>query len=200
MINDKSLAPLQVSNQLIEKSKSGPKALPQQHPPSSKLEKDYRSLSTSAPEDESKGILGNRRIKPQISGVATDKIIRNLRFYNFSKINARGFSGSIWLLWNSSFGQVQVLDKFGQGIMILIDNGDLPGNARRINLFRAALDYRNLIDMDAVGSMGNRETRPFRFEMAWLAHDSFVDILKTNWSDGMNIHEALSRCQEVLQH
>ncbi|XVF13155.1 hypothetical protein REPUB_Repub08aG0183800 [Reevesia pubescens] len=61
--------------------------------------------------------------EPRISGLAADKVIRKLRFNGHTKIDAIGFSGGIWILWKSTIGQVQVFDKFEQGITLFIDNG-----------------------------------------------------------------------------
>ncbi|XVF08056.1 hypothetical protein REPUB_Repub06bG0192700 [Reevesia pubescens] len=248
--------------------------------------------------------------EPRISGLAADKMIRKLQFDNYSKIDAQGFSGGIWILWRSSIGTVQVLDKFGQGLSILINNGQgfklvltaiyasptplmreclwsylsdldgmdnvpwlligdfnqvisnsekqggIPECERRMDLFRGVLEAQNLIDIEAVGcrytwsnnhplsglikkrldrvlcnhlwrlsfpeacvknlartksdhcpillslfttSSVNRSARPFRFEMAWLSHASFAELLKDNWTAEIDLHVTLSRWRTILQ-
>ncbi|XVE96968.1 hypothetical protein REPUB_Repub02eG0269900 [Reevesia pubescens] len=61
-------------------------------------------------------------VEPRISGVKADKMISRLRFDFSTKVDARGFSGGIWVLWNSVVGQVQVMKKSDQYITLFIDN------------------------------------------------------------------------------
>ncbi|XVF09174.1 hypothetical protein REPUB_Repub07fG0068900 [Reevesia pubescens] len=44
--------------------------------------------------------------EPRISGLVVDKVICKLNFDYFTKIDAVGFSGGIWILWKSTIGQV----------------------------------------------------------------------------------------------
>ncbi|KAI9112101.1 hypothetical protein K1719_016997 [Acacia pycnantha] len=36
------------------------------------------------------------------------------------------------------------------------------------------------------------QERPFRFQAAWLLHDSFPDIMRNNWSETLEAHQNLS--------
>ncbi|XVE98132.1 hypothetical protein REPUB_Repub03eG0079000 [Reevesia pubescens] len=40
--------------------------------------------------------------KPKVSGQTTDKVIKRLAFDSSTKVDARGFSSGIWVLWRSS--------------------------------------------------------------------------------------------------
>ncbi|XVF06483.1 hypothetical protein REPUB_Repub06bG0052200 [Reevesia pubescens] len=128
--------------------------------------------------------------EPRISGLATDKMIRKLHFDNYSKIDAQGFSSGIWILWRSSIETVQVLDKFGQGLSILINNGHgikwvlTAIYASPTSLIRERL-WSYLTELDGMDNVPwllivNRSARPFCFEMAWLSHESFGKLLKDN--------------------
>ncbi|OMP03577.1 Endonuclease/exonuclease/phosphatase [Corchorus olitorius] len=65
-------------------------------------------------------------VEPKVSDAKTDRIIRSLRFDGFTKVDAVGFSGGIWVLWKSFIGLVNVVEKGGQFISIFItDNKGL---------------------------------------------------------------------------
>lgn len=59
-------------------------------------------------------------VEPRISGAKADARIQQLRFDHSTKVDARGFSGGIWVLWNNSLGRVEVVGKFSQAITLLI--------------------------------------------------------------------------------
>jgi len=54
-------------------------------------------------------------------------MIKSLGFQYFTKSDARGFSGGIWVLWNDSIGKVTVLSIRPQIITLLIEkNNEQP--------------------------------------------------------------------------
>jgi len=66
-------------------------------------------------------------VEPRISGEKADKMIKSLGFQHFTKSDARGFFGGIWVLWNESIGTVTVLSTTPQIITLLIDKkNELP--------------------------------------------------------------------------
>ncbi|XVF27194.1 hypothetical protein REPUB_Repub14bG0086100 [Reevesia pubescens] len=44
----------------------------------------------------------------------------------------------------------------------------------------------------------NSAMKPFRFEMAWLAHDTFKELLQMNWLSEDPLHDSLLSFQEVV--
>ncbi|KFK31800.1 hypothetical protein AALP_AA6G160500 [Arabis alpina] len=47
--------------------------------------------------------------------------------------------------------------------------------------------------------VGNPRRRPFRFEAAWLKHESFQDMLKSSWNGGTSTPKALEELREKLK-
>lgn len=45
-------------------------------------------------------------LEPRISGEQANKVCRKLGFSDYFRVEAEGFSGGIWLLWNSN--QIEV--------------------------------------------------------------------------------------------
>ncbi|KAK4277819.1 hypothetical protein QN277_015755 [Acacia crassicarpa] len=41
-------------------------------------------------------------LEPRISGVRADKVCRKLGFSHWMRVEATGFFGGIWVLWNSN--------------------------------------------------------------------------------------------------
>ncbi|KAJ4827481.1 hypothetical protein Tsubulata_006828 [Turnera subulata] len=48
-------------------------------------------------------------VEPRISGVKADHVIHRLPFSNSHRVEARGFAGGIWLLWEESRVQISIL-------------------------------------------------------------------------------------------
>lgn len=46
---------------------------------------------------------------------------------------------------------------------------------------------------------GNPSRRPFRFEAAWLSHDSFKEMLTTSWQKDLTTPEALKALRVKLK-
>ncbi|KAJ4851481.1 hypothetical protein Tsubulata_031154 [Turnera subulata] len=59
-------------------------------------------------------------VEPRISGRSADRVIRRLRFRRSHRIEARGFSGGIWILWREDLVSVQILACHAQFIHIKI--------------------------------------------------------------------------------
>ncbi|XVE93925.1 hypothetical protein REPUB_Repub01dG0236100 [Reevesia pubescens] len=60
-------------------------------------------------------------VEPRISGETADKVIKQLGFDGFAKVDAVGFSGGIWVLWKNSIGTVQVIAKESQILTVIIN-------------------------------------------------------------------------------
>lgn len=57
----------------------------------------------------------------RVSGIRVDGIIAKLGFANSFRIEARGFSGGIWIIWNDNFF-VDILDLHPQVILMRVRN------------------------------------------------------------------------------
>lgn len=53
-------------------------------------------------------------LKPRISGTKARRVIQSLGFRHSELVEAEGFGGGIWLLWNDSQLKVEVLEKHMQ--------------------------------------------------------------------------------------
>ncbi|KAJ4831613.1 hypothetical protein Tsubulata_014831 [Turnera subulata] len=60
--------------------------------------------------------------EPRISGRKAEQVIQKLRFPNSHRIEARGFAGGIWLLWDESRVQVSVLFNHPQLMHVRIED------------------------------------------------------------------------------
>lgn len=49
-------------------------------------------------------------VETRISGDMAKKVVRKLRFSNWHRVEASGFAGGIWVLWDDSRFQVQYVD------------------------------------------------------------------------------------------
>ncbi|KAJ4825017.1 hypothetical protein Tsubulata_050912 [Turnera subulata] len=59
-------------------------------------------------------------VEPRVSGQKANRIIRQLKFSNSYRVEARGFAGGIWLLWDEEVVQIQVLHCHTQFIHVQI--------------------------------------------------------------------------------
>ncbi|KAF7822893.1 ribonuclease H [Senna tora] len=103
------------------------------------------------------------------SGQTTEKVIRNMGYPEKELVEARGFSGGIWVVWNHNI-KVTCIQKHDQFIQLEIENedgekwGDLneiadeteqrggsPPNVQRCQNFRDWINDCNLIDMHTAG-------------------------------------------------
>ncbi|GLT38156.1 hypothetical protein SLA2020_124220 [Shorea laevis] len=58
--------------------------------------------------------------EPRISGITADDRINKLSFDESTKVEAWGFSGGIWILWNKIVGDITILDCFSQAITLRV--------------------------------------------------------------------------------
>ncbi|XVF35202.1 hypothetical protein REPUB_Repub18cG0125100 [Reevesia pubescens] len=94
-------------------------------------------------------------VEPRVSGNTADKVIRELQFDSFTKVDAVGFSGGLWILWKNSIGSVLpwvLLGDFNQVGANAEKQGDLPENRRNMEAFLEVFASRNLIDLRAKGT------------------------------------------------
>ncbi|KAK3230979.1 hypothetical protein Dsin_002860 [Dipteronia sinensis] len=59
--------------------------------------------------------------EPRISGSKASSVIRNIGFSNSFVVDAAGFSGGIWLLWNNSQVKLQIIASSRQCITALVE-------------------------------------------------------------------------------
>lgn len=62
-------------------------------------------------------------LEPRISGARASKIVNNLGFSDNFMVEASGFSGGIWLLWNSCKTKLQVVASSTHTITALVAEG-----------------------------------------------------------------------------
>ncbi|OMP07370.1 Endonuclease/exonuclease/phosphatase [Corchorus olitorius] len=84
--------------------------LPQQQPPSKMGLVPHNSDSDMVVDDEI-NLSKDEPVEPRVSDAKADRIIRRLRFDGFTKVDVVGFFGGIWVLWKSSIGTVNVVEK-----------------------------------------------------------------------------------------
>ncbi|KAI9077623.1 hypothetical protein K1719_040398 [Acacia pycnantha] len=247
-------------------------------------------------------------LEPRVSGSQANKIIRNWGFKHSRRVEAVGFSGGIWLLWEREDLLVSVIRREEQFLHCKVSFGgenmlftavyaspnehrrhvlweDLQGISEEIydpwliagdfNEIKSPLEQKgggrvnetrcrrfnnwiqdcNLLDLETSGPFftwkgpkwaglervfkrldrclcntywqerfGTAEVRivprlgsdhhpivvrleeekkgfqerPFRFQAAWLLHDSFPDIMRNNWSETLEAHQNLSSLQNTL--
>ncbi|KAJ4833138.1 hypothetical protein Tsubulata_006247 [Turnera subulata] len=63
-------------------------------------------------------------LEPRISGKRADYVIKKLGFSNSHRVEARGFAGGIWLLWDESRVQVSILFNHPQFIHTRVSDLD----------------------------------------------------------------------------
>lgn len=61
-------------------------------------------------------------VEPRISGKRAQNIIKSLNFEKSYIVEAQGFSGGMWLLWNDSVVSMEVLSHTSQTITVLMNN------------------------------------------------------------------------------
>ncbi|XVF22870.1 hypothetical protein REPUB_Repub12eG0208500 [Reevesia pubescens] len=249
-------------------------------------------------------------VEPRISGNKAERVIRRLGFDEATRVYAVGFSGGIWILWNTSFGRVQILSKTQQFITLLVDDklgfswaitavyaspipavrdtfwqfmrdfdeldniswlliGDFNqilssdekqgGNRechRRMQQFMDVMLCRGWFDLGASGcrftwtnkqplsglikkrldravcnvrwrhsfqeaevsnlprlygdhcplllqlhgiSLSHRRLRPFRFEMAWLLHEEFPNLIRASWDNNSDLLMNLNSFTSIVK-
>lgn len=60
-------------------------------------------------------------METHILGARVGKIVRTLGFSNAVRVDLDGFSSGIWVMWNKSIINVQILEKHAQFILIEIN-------------------------------------------------------------------------------
>ncbi|XVF26919.1 hypothetical protein REPUB_Repub14bG0061700 [Reevesia pubescens] len=142
------------------------------------------------------------------NGVKAEKVIRSLRFDHATWVDARGFSCGIWVMWNNDlvtavyvsptlvtrellWQHLKNFNGFDSVSWLLI--GDFKQKLSRLgcfelqhfheavvqNLPRLYGDHCPLLLRLEGFSTLDRTHRPFHFEMAWMLHDDFVDLLNS---------------------
>ncbi|KAI5310975.1 hypothetical protein L3X38_030079 [Prunus dulcis] len=59
-------------------------------------------------------------LEPRITGDNSLKVLKSLGVPKFERVDAMGFSGGIWVLWDDMRCKLEVVDFFEQGISALI--------------------------------------------------------------------------------
>ncbi|KAL5831677.1 hypothetical protein ACOSQ4_017031 [Xanthoceras sorbifolium] len=92
-------------------------------------------------------------LEPRISGIRASRVIKRLGFSDSFILEANGFSGGIWILWNNNRINMQVLASSKQSVTLLVDDVNKwwvltivyasPIASTRKNLWRYLNDIRN---------------------------------------------------------
>ncbi|KAG6420771.1 hypothetical protein SASPL_117310 [Salvia splendens] len=139
-------------------------------------------------------------LEPRISGKNADKSIRRIGYPNFHRMEANGFSGGIWLLWDD-FWHVEVLDTKNQFIHCRVwDERDMnfkftavyghPSPSRRDILWQQLTDIQTASELpwvllgdfnsiargsERVGGSANRSGVSLQF-VWWLMTSGLIDL------------------------
>ncbi|KAJ4846418.1 hypothetical protein Tsubulata_044963 [Turnera subulata] len=62
-------------------------------------------------------------MEPRLSGPKAERVIKRLRFSNTHRVEARGFAGGIWLLWNELRTSVEILFNHNQFVHARVSGG-----------------------------------------------------------------------------
>ncbi|KAG6408923.1 hypothetical protein SASPL_131950 [Salvia splendens] len=99
-------------------------------------------------------------LEPHISGKNADISIRRIGYPNSHGMEANGFSGGIWLLWDGFSHEASVS-----------------------HLVRYQSDHRPLL-LNLCSFSPSMVARPFRFIRAWMSHEKHNDFVIDNWGRG----------------
>ncbi|XP_061339245.1 uncharacterized protein LOC133285942 [Gastrolobium bilobum] len=66
-------------------------------------------------------------LEPRVSGNKDVRIIKSLGFTNYSIVEAQGFSGGIWLMWNASDVKISCISKHEQYIHCWVEFSNMKG-------------------------------------------------------------------------
>ncbi|XP_023872646.1 uncharacterized protein LOC111985234 [Quercus suber] len=142
-------------------------------------------------------------MKTRIGGDRAKEITDRLPFDNAIHTETIGFSGGIWLLWNSDSVEVVQLASTEQEIHVevkvivgdfnepLADEdkfGGRPVSLARSLLFKECLDKCNMVDM---GFSGPKYTWTNRRESFWLSDPSFPSVVNQAWRQPRKLMEAI---------
>lgn len=133
-------------------------------------------------------------VEPRISGRKADNRIKKLQFDFSTKMDAEGFSGGIWVLWNASFGSVTVVNKSKQIITLLVED-----------------HQKNAWLLSAVYASPNATSRELLWqyiekcdgldEVPWVIIGDFNQVLSTEESSTSTARgfNRMTRMNEVIQ-
>ncbi|XP_008245302.1 PREDICTED: uncharacterized protein LOC103343425 [Prunus mume] len=62
-------------------------------------------------------------LEPRIGGIRALQIAKSLGFSNYHIVNATGFFGGVWLLWNDNSISIQIIAHSSQSITTLVQLG-----------------------------------------------------------------------------
>ncbi|XVF26841.1 hypothetical protein REPUB_Repub14bG0054000 [Reevesia pubescens] len=127
-------------------------------------------------------------------------------FDGVAKVNARGFSGGIWVLWKANIGHVDIVVMEDQLISLTITDAmnrkwvlsTVYASPTPSNLPQVQSDHCPVLISSIESFHHSNLEKPFHFEMAWLTHDTFKELLHSNWLSGASLHGSLCHFQEVV--
>ncbi|KAI9091051.1 hypothetical protein K1719_028321 [Acacia pycnantha] len=144
-------------------------------------------------------------LEPRVSGNAAVKIIKSWGFKFSERVEAVGYSGGIWLLWNSEALSVDVLiDMETNGPFFTWKGPKWDGLERVFKRLDRCLCNVNWLEefVDAkarvIPKVGSDHhpiliktmvehpragVRNFRFEVAWQMHSDFEHFLRNSWKE-----------------
>ncbi|KAA3474251.1 putative Transposon TX1 [Gossypium australe] len=135
----------------------------------------------------------------RISGCKADLLIAKLGFENSFRVEAMGFVGGIWLLWNDDIivDILKALSNSGfQGLIYTWSKGNLSQRLDRAlgndlwlsftpnyyvrNLYRLKSNHWPIF-VSASTAKGGESEKPFRFLVSWQTHPKFRNVVAKPW-------------------
>ncbi|KAH9781699.1 reverse transcriptase domain-containing protein [Citrus sinensis] len=103
-------------------------------------------------------------LEHHISGYKVDNFIKRIGFDKSYRVEAEGFSGGIWILWKD-FLQIKTVASHSQSLLV-----------RSNGLFSRVSN-----------------SRPFRFQVAWLTNEGFKDFVAESWNRNLHYLDAANQ-------
>ncbi|CAL9005467.1 unnamed protein product, partial [Prunus brigantina] len=156
--------------------------------------------------------------EPRISGAKAIFVVKSFGFPCFEIVDAMGFSGGLWLLWDDSRVHVEVVGTSDQTISACVPrNGQDPwlftgvyaspnavkrakmlfNEANVQHLPRTTSDHNPIKIKLSSRFVVSPHLRPFRFEAMWMQHEQFNEFISDVW--GQAAGSALYKTYQLVQ-
>ncbi|CAL8993823.1 unnamed protein product [Prunus brigantina] len=156
--------------------------------------------------------------EPRISGAKAISVVKTLGFPCFEVVDAVGFSGGLWLLWDDSRVHVEVVGTSDQMISACVArNGQDPWlftgvyaspnavkrgkmlfpEANVQHLPRTTSDHNPIKIKLSSHFVTSPHLRAFRFEAMWMQHEQFHEFISDVW--GQAAGSALDKTYQLVQ-
>ena len=122
--------------------------------------------------------------EPRISGDKALRVINKLGFSNSFVVDAEGFSGGIWLLWNITSVKLHVIASSRHSVTALVDDNRKPWVLTVVYANPCVTTRRALWNyLDAIRNC---------FQLPWLVAGDFNEIVNSSEKRGGRFHHANS--------